>query len=302
MNLTAKEISVYKCLAYFDVFRHPLTLEEIVDYCETPIALQEAKDVLTSLIKSEKISQKDIYYFLSTSSETIIEERILNEAYAFKKRDKAIEYARLIAKFPYVEGVGISGSFSKGVLNRDGDIDYFIITKPERLWLCRTLLVLYKKTVLLNSRKYFCINYFVSSDNLHIPDRNSFVATEIKTLMPTYNARLFTAFEETNKWARDFLPNKAPFNLDLCSNVINKSLLSTGLEKLFRSSIGNVFDEFCFRITLKRWQKKFPDLSNEDFDLNLRSRKNVSKHHPRGFQKKVLESLEQRMSALNLSY
>ncbi len=301
LTLSEKELSVYKCLAYFDVFEHPLTLEEIVDFCERPVEVQEVKAILNTLIDSKKIIHIDIYYFLSTSSENIIKKRIFNEANAFRKKDKAVKYAQLIAKFPYVEGVGISGSFSKGVLDTDGDIDYFIITASNRLWLCRSLLVLFKKIVLLNSRKYFCVNYFISSDNLHIPDKNSFVATEIKTLLPAYNTKLFNAFEETNKWAGDFLPNKAPFNYSLCNDEVRKPMLSKFLERSFHRSLGGFFDNLFFRITLKRWQKKFPDFSQEDFDLNLRSRKNVSKHHPRGFQKKVLDALDQKMNELILN-
>jgi len=43
-----------------------------------------------------------------------------------------------------------------------------------------------------------------------------------------------------------------------------------------------------FSLTLSIWQKKFKHFNKTDFDLNMRSRKNVSKHHPSGFQQKVL--------------
>ena len=61
---------------------------------------------------------------------------------------KALTVSRLISKFPYVEGVGISGSLSKGYYDDDGDIDFFIITSPKRLWIARTFLILYKKLFL----------------------------------------------------------------------------------------------------------------------------------------------------------
>jgi len=47
-------------------------------------------------------------------------------------------------------------------------------------------------------------------------------------------------------------------------------------------------------VTLKRWRRKFPELSAEDYELQFRSRKNVCKRHTKGFQKKVLSSLDEK--------
>src|SRR4029453_8923510 len=97
----------------------------------------------------------------------------------------------LIASFPYVRCVCISGSLSKKYFDDTTDIDFFVITKPGRLWVCRTFLILFKKLFLLNSKKYFCINYFIDSDNLEIPDQNIFTATELTTLIPMHDYELY---------------------------------------------------------------------------------------------------------------
>ncbi len=47
----------------------------------------------------------------------------------------AKKYARVIANFPFIQAVFISGSLSKHVMKPNSDIDFFIITKPDRLWL-----------------------------------------------------------------------------------------------------------------------------------------------------------------------
>ena len=63
---------------------------------------------------------------------------------------KALKTSNFIAKFPYIECVSLSGALSKGYYDDDdGDFDFFIITKPNRLWIARTLLILYKKIFLL---------------------------------------------------------------------------------------------------------------------------------------------------------
>jgi hypothetical protein len=294
---TEKKTSVYKCLAYFDIFNYPLTITEISDFCEQSLSEKELHQSLAYLLENHKIKRKHDYYFLYDSKEDIIQERISNQANALLKHASVKKYSRLIARFPFVKGVCISGSFSKGILTQEGDIDYFIITAPNRLWICRSLLILYKKTILLNSRKNFCLNYFIDSKNLEIPDKNTFVATEIKTLLPTYNQTLFKRFLNDNAWANEFLPNREGVNLTFCDDSIKKPFMSRLTEFVLSTKPGDLFDSFFFRLTLKRWQQKFPEFSMEDFDLNMRTRRNVSKHHPRGFQKKVLQALSERMNA-----
>jgi hypothetical protein len=54
--------------------------------------------------------------------------------------------------------------------------------------------------------------------------------------------------------------------------------------------MGEKLDTIFFRLTVKFWKKKFKHFDDSTFDFRLRSRKNVSKHHPLGFQEKVLSS------------
>jgi hypothetical protein len=48
-------------------------------------------------------------------------------------------------------------------------------------------------------------------------------------------------------------------------------------------------DDMLLRLTVKHWRKKFSHMKQEDFDLQIRSRKHVCKHHTKGYQNKVLE-------------
>ena len=144
---------------------------------------------------------------MTSNEESIIQNRKINEERAKKSDKKIKQYSKLICSFPFVENVCISGSLSKGILTADGDIDYFIICQPNRLWLCRTLLILYKKIFLLNSKKYFCVNYFIDTDTFVIPDKNIYTATEIATLIPINNISLFNRFVNENLWVYKQFPN-----------------------------------------------------------------------------------------------
>jgi len=186
-----------------------------------------------------------------------------------------------------VRCVCISGSLSKGYMDKNSDVDYFIITAPGRLWLSRTLLVLFKKIFLFNSRKYFCVNYFIDEDSLEIPEKNLFTATELSYLLPVYNYELYSALIMKNGWCREFYPNKR-----IVRHTMNipygKGRGKRLAEWLLGGWLGERLDTLCLKLTLKRWKKKFGYLPGEEFEINLRSRKNISKHHPQGFQFQVL--------------
>lgn len=206
---------------------------------------------------------------------------------------KARRMSRFIGRFPFVRGVMLSGSISKGCLAEDGDIDYFVITEPGRLWIARTLLIAFKKLFLFNSRKDFCVNYFVDLDHLTIEDKNLFTATEVLTLMPKFNGEACGRFFAANEWASGLLPNlPAPTVAGL---PVGDGAIKRLLERALRNGIGDEFDEWCMLRTLRHWRGKFAELERPDFDLALRTRKYVSKHHPRNFQQRVLDGYRSRL-------
>jgi hypothetical protein len=288
-KLSRSESAVIQCLLYFDVFQYPLTAAEILRFNDAVRDHQELTQTIRALLQKKLIREKEDYYFIH-ESEHIVDRRKKGNAMAAAMMPKAIRYGKFIARFPFVETVCISGGLSKNYVDEQGDVDFFIITKPQRLWLCRSLLVGFKKIFLLNSRKYFCVNYFVDSNNLSIPDRNIFTATEIATLIPVQNNGGYHQFMQENKWIFELLPNAevqpTPALFHNRKNILKKSG-----ERLFNGNIGDFADKHLFKLTLKVWQKKFKHFSKDDFDLRMRSRKNVSKHHPGGFQEKVLNKL-----------
>jgi len=302
--LTQEEYSstskaVLRTLLYFDIFNHPLTAIEIHKYLHNKASsIENTLDSLNYLLQSGIIVKKENHFLLNNNS-NIIERRKKGEEQSLKALKTALKYSRIIARFPFVRAVFISGSLSKGYMDVESDIDYFIITAPQRLWLTRTLLVLFKKTILLNSRKNFCLNYFVASDNLEIPDRNIFTATELVSVIPTYNYPEYKKFLTNNSWSLEFLPNMAIRSAEYCIKPI-RNYIKKPLENFFDREIGEMLDAFCFRLTLRFWKKKFKHFDKDDFDQRLRSKKNVSKHHPLGYQFKVLKAFDEKIIMFEL--
>lgn len=272
---------------YFSIFSYPLKLEEIYSYTNHE-RMSETEKELQHLIAEKIITKVDEFYIYGTDLESVTK-RLRGNFGAAKIMQKAIERAKFISKFPYVEAVGVSGSLSKNYYDKDGDIDFFVITKPNKLWICRTLLMLYKKIFLLNSKKYFCINYFISTANLEIEEKNRFTATELKTLIPMQGKVVFQEFYHKNKWVNDYF---SKFDPDLSQVQDSKKImLSKTIELLLNNNIGGFIDNGFKKITLETWKSKFHFMKEEDFKIALKSTKNISKHHPAYFQKKVILAL-----------
>ena len=292
--------AILEVICYYDVFDHPVTLIEIERNLSFPMKNFSLIQELNELKTKNIIKNVDGYFFLNSRDANITRTRLEKEELARKISGKAYFFGRIIGSFPFVHGVCISGSLSKGVLEKNGDVDFFVITSSQRLWVCRSFLILFKKLILFNSRKYFCVNYFVDKDDLFIPDHNIFTATEISSLLPVINYDAYRGFLNKNRWIKQFRLNLIPHDRNKCKPY-NKNAIKKSIEFVLNGKLGEKVDNWFFKLTLKRWKKKFPDFNLEEFDLNLRSRKTVSKHHPRGYQQKVLLAYDERMTgALNL--
>lgn len=284
------ELTLLQPLVYFDIFNYPITKDEIFNFLGKTDAKNGTLDnALNNLIKQGIVFNLDGFFSLQNQKELVT--RRLNgnhKAQWFLK--KAKKWSNFIGSFPFVRGVFISGSLSKNFMTADSDVDYFIITKPGRLWLARTLLVVFKKIFLLNSRKFFCVNYFIDENHLEIEEKNLFTAVELCTVIPTYGKNLYPQLLANNTWRLNFLPNSQP--REITQVPLGKNSVLKNITEAFLNLFGNLADHFCMLITVKYWEKKFKHFNTIDFKIALKSRKYVSKHHPLNFQSKVLNAYE----------
>lgn len=274
-------------LAYFSLFQYPLTTEEWIS--RGGLKPETMQVLIQKAANAGLAKQISGFWLISGANTAWIDKRIAGNRMAEKALETAATVGKTIFQFPFVQAVCVSGSLSKQYFDPDADIDFFIITSEGRLWLARTLMVAYKRVVLKGSHKHFCVNYFVSDSGLAIPDENIFVATEIATLLPVVGLGPYQKFLSANQWYRRFMPNCPAYSTPLVE--AKPGTMRKITEFFLRGFLGNLLDGWCFRMTVRQWKKRFPHIRDEDFDLNLRSRKAVSKHHPRGFQKTVLDRL-----------
>jgi len=298
--------NILKILLYYDIFSHPLKNEEIFTFLgENSISKQEVDNVLSSSSKETENSfgEKDGFYYIKPNLDNI-SKRLLKEKYSMKVWKAARFVTHIIKRFPYVRAVMVTGSLSKNSSDKTSDLDFMVITAPGRLWISRTLLTLFKKIFLLNSYKYFCINYYVTENELEIKDRNVYTATEIATIKGTYNTILTNGFIEKNSWIKNYFPNYILCDPGMhtagCRVTNRDSILKTICESLIPSSFAEKMDVWLMRKTIDHRNKKYYYLDDEERNFRLMSTRNISKVHPDSVQKLILNTYTAKLKQFNL--
>jgi hypothetical protein len=291
--------SVLRTLLYFDIFSYPLNADEVLHFLGmNSVSKTEVEQILQHLSKEKVLFHYQDFYGLQNSEDTV-NRRLKGNSEAKKILPTAHRQAKLIYKFPFVRAVLASGSLSKNYMDEKSDLDFFVITSPGRLWIARMLIVLYKRIFLQNSFKYFCVNYFVDENHLEIEEKNQFTATELATILPLYSAKHYhSLIEANNTWLKRFFPNFKPRDT---TNLMEapKSFLLKNLLEISLNVVAKPVERLLMMLTLRRWRRIYGKAySQSDFDIAFKSKKYVSKNHPRHYQQKIIELYNQKLIAI----
>ncbi len=279
-------------LLYFDLFDFPLTEEELYSF----LPVKEHKEEFTLKLRKAGLRSSDGLYHLREGHE-IASLRKTQQARAAKMLAAARFMGNLIRHFPFVRGVYLSGSLSKGVDSGDADIDFFIITAESRLWICRAILTMFKKIFFLNSKKFLCLNYFLSENHLEIPEKNVFTATELVTLQPLHNEELLRKLLAANEWIYNFYPN---FKLKWETKRLRRSFVQKVFELPLSDGYTEKLDNKLMKYYRKLWAKRYRQFVREKREFLFRSTPYSSKVHPKDYQSIVLDAYEERLKTENL--
>ncbi len=297
-SMSQLELEVIRILAYYQLFHHPLKVNEIARFVNvTHLLVKDLNEALSTLLELDVVFEFDGYFSLEDDASLLLT-RLEGELRAKSLLKVANRMSRLIYFFPFVRGVFISGSLSKGVVPEDADIDYFIVTKRNRLWIARTLLVIFKRMFLLGSKKFFCVNYFVDEDHMEIPDKNIFTATEVVTLIPMQGENCCKDFLRSNHWYKSHFPNVSLDKIEISQVGFIKGCSIFLMEPLFFKRFAEMLDKYFMKKTYKRWKTLYNQgYSDKEFELAFRTHRGTSKNHDKNYQKRVLNSVAENMKA-----
>ena len=160
------------------------------------------------------------------------------------KRAVAKRAAGYLSKIPFILFVGISGSLAMNNAKPQSDIDLFIITQKNTLWISRffSLVLLSLNHFSLrrahnkNERNKICLNLWIDQNALTMPDmpQNAYTAHEIAQVVPLYNKMgTYSQWISKNDWVNGYWPHA----ISLSPNTLRKSSSSTSRILVFLNTV-----------------------------------------------------------------
>lgn len=238
------EKSVLKTLIYSDLFDYPLALSEIHRWLiGKKITVEQVEKVVQRLVKKRKIYYKDGFYFLPRRKE-LVSLRMEREKVSVAFTKTAEWIANFFKLIPGILLVGISGSVAVRNATSESDIDLFVITRKNRLWISRFLLVLLLEFFGKRRRRAdseqegkgkICLNLMVTEDSI-LQKKSIYVAHEILQMKVLWEKEgMYQRFLEANEWVHTFLPNWIGYASAEKSHLVKRTSLNPPESSLLNS-------------------------------------------------------------------
>ena len=286
--ITAEERGILRALLYFDLFQYPLTEAEIRAFSTVPLPTDWTTSLLRLCDRQWIVKQGDFYALRENSFR--IARRIAGNERARQSMVTAERMSRWISRIPFVRAIMLSGSISKGYMDTDSDIDYFIITAPNRLWLVRATLALIRRLLMFNSHRYLCSNYFIDDQHLEITEKNIFTAVETRTLIPMFGADVVSRFRHANQWITHYLPQSRFEPVTTAPPVF---LFKKILEHTLPDAWFTRMDRWVLAKSKQYWKQRYAaGMSAQEFSIAFESTTYVSRSHPEFYQKKIIRQYQ----------
>jgi hypothetical protein len=279
---------ILRTLLYFDIWEYPLNAAELQLFLRTAGSFSEELLRSACADPDAPVKYAEGYFFVRGRHPEIVKKRREREHHARGMWRIARLSTHVIKRCPFVRGVFVSGDLSKNSTGPQSDVDFFVVTAPGRLWLVRALLTLFKKIVLLNRKKYFCLNSFVTSDHLALDEHNIYSATEVATIQPLYGTILYGSFLAANFWIRQFLPNFREGILPSQRPNNRRSLMQWLVEFLLLPFPLDRIDTTLMESMRRVWARRYPGPDAKTHDQMFRSTRQESRAYVGNFQERIL--------------
>lgn len=207
--------AIRKTLLYSSLFSFPLTKEELYRYAITDKKIPFASFEKALSSASYLVCKEGYYAFLDQNEE--IEKRKRMQPYIRNKEQRAKKAALLLSHIPTIYLIGLSGSLAAGSARKDDDIDLFIVTRKNTLFITRLVVMVFLTLKGLRRRRNeknpsnkICLNLWMDTQGLSFFQDNDdiYTAREIAQAKPLFDRKsTYNRFIESNKWVQKILPH-----------------------------------------------------------------------------------------------
>ena len=253
---TALEQSILKTLAYFDIFSHPLTREELYHYLWGYHGNVEKVDFSSQLesLTGRGVEHKWGYYFLPGRGE-IVEKRRRSVLGIEKKMKIAKRAVKKIRWVPFVRAVFVCNTTAASTASEVSDIDVFIIARHGRIWIVRFLVTIVLSIFRLrrtgkkiNNR--ICLSFYLSDNHLNLKDisikkPDIYLMYWLAQLIPVFDpGQVYKKIKLQNKWVLNFAPRAFGEYTLLNRWKVVEGRLSALVKKFFEKAWGTAYGDF----------------------------------------------------------
>lgn len=250
-------------LAFFEVLNFAPNAQEIHDFLYRG---SNSFSAIEHFLKNHSNVINNGKYFAFDKREELLSLRETKNQESEKLWIKVKRWRFLFRLMPFIKGVAVCNNLAMNNVTEKSDIDLFIITKRNRMFLARfiTTAILHLLRLRRHGQKIagrFCLSFWISEDNmdfekLQIDKEDIYLAFWMKSLKPITGYEIFKKFMQINcKWLATYFhcymakaDQKADFKDEPLANK-EKSILAS-------------FDDFIGKYQLKRIEKRKKLLPN----------------------------------------
>lgn len=244
------------------------------------IGINEISKNINVLIEQKLINEKSGYYFLH-HKESNIKTRQQRAVIFDGKIKRAKKIARKLSYIPWIKAITVCNTLGYHNAPAASDIDLFIITNKDRIWITRffvlsTLKFLRARPQLsrfgspAEKRKdKIDANFFISEASLDIKSLalkdDIYLNFWIIQQIPLYDIdNTYTKFIAANVWLKKSLPNLTNYEPDYCHQLKNTSHWYTKLvNSLITNSLINLLELLARWLQLKILPQKLKAMANQ---------------------------------------
>jgi len=208
----------YFTVLYLNCLNHPPSTFEVwrhfIDFSQQikKASFGEVVNFLNDLKRENKIYKKKGFWIIKGHDESA-GQRIINQKNSLVKLRKIKKRVNRFKRLPFLRGVFVAGTLSFQTASKESDWDILVIMKKDRIWLGRLILTGFlfltgQKRQGLKITDRFCLNHFLTEQNLIPENRNEYTACEYGFVFPIIGKELFKDFMRLNwTWMRNYTPN-----------------------------------------------------------------------------------------------
>ncbi len=294
---TKLQDAIKTTIARFDIFDFPLTDFEIWQFLNITAEYTEVKKSLNAI---SSIETSDGFFFIPGRKEIVtIRQNRYRDAY--KKIRTAKRLISLFSWLPFIRSIMLANIIGPNNIKAQSDIDLFIVTKKDRVWMVKGLAsfifaVLDLRPTKQKSKNTICLSYLVDESALDLSNgrynnNDWYFAYWLIGLMPLYGAsRIYNDVLWANAWVTQMLPNWRLAN----SEPLKRFVSNNNSKNTF--SFWNIFEKMAHSFHMLVLARVLRERANKDSSVIIND--HVLKLHPSDRRDKLFILEHERLQTL----